>query len=77
MELYDLAAAPSEAKDLAATKSDVLAKLAELAAKAHEPSRKALSPHGTATSANRRAKFGKQDESKARSQKKAKGKAKE
>jgi arylsulfatase A-like enzyme len=61
-ELYDLAADPSESKDLAKAKPDVLAKLTALAEKAHEPVRE-----GTFTGTDRhkrdqRAKFGRHDD---------------
>ncbi len=61
-ELYDLASDPSESRDLAAAKSDVLAKLTALAAKAHEPVREGTFASTDRHERDRRAKFGKQDD---------------
>lgn len=61
-ELYDLAADPSEAKDLAATRPDVLAKLTTLATQASEPVREGTFTRTDRHERDRRAKFGKQDE---------------
>jgi arylsulfatase A-like enzyme len=76
-ELYDLASDPSESKDLAAAKPDVLAKLTALAAKAHEPVREGTFASTSLHERDRRAKFGKHDEAEASElQPKAKGKGK-
>jgi arylsulfatase A-like enzyme len=76
-ELYDLATDPSESKDLAAAKPDVLAKLTALAAKAHEPVREGTFASTALHERDRRAKFGKHDEATAPElQPKAKGKGK-
>jgi arylsulfatase A-like enzyme len=61
-ELYDLAADPAESKDLAAAKPDVLAKLTALAEKAHEPIREGTFTRTDRHERDRRAKFGKQDD---------------
>ncbi len=74
-ELYDLATDPSESKDLAATKPDILAKLTALATKAHEPVREGTFSRTDRHERDRRAKFGKQDEPERAEPKKAKGKA--
>jgi arylsulfatase A-like enzyme len=76
-ELYDLAIDPSESKDLAAGKPDVLAKLTALAAKAHEPVREGTFASTDLHERDRRAKFGKHDQAEAPElQPKAKKKAK-
>jgi arylsulfatase A-like enzyme len=75
-ELYDLATDPSEAKDLAAAKPNVLAKLTALAAKAHEPVREGTFARTDRHERDRRAKFGKQDQPEASEPPKGKGKAK-
>lgn len=61
-ELYDLATDPSESKDLAAAKPDVLAKLTALAEKAHEPAREGTFSRTDRHERDRRAKYGKQDD---------------
>ena len=61
-ELYDLATDPSEAKDVAATHPDILAKLTALAAQAHEPTREGSFTKTDRHERDRRAKFGKQDD---------------
>lgn len=61
-QLYDLATDPSESKDLAATKPDVLAKLTALAEKAHEPVREGTFTRSDRHERDRRAKFGRQDD---------------
>jgi arylsulfatase A-like enzyme len=76
-ELYDLATDPSEARNLATSKPDVLAKLTALAAKAHEPVREGTFARNDRHERDRRAKFGKQDDPTASdSQPKGKGKGK-
>ena len=74
-ELYDLTTDPSESKDLAATKVDVLANLTALATKAHEPVHEGTFSRTDRHERDRRAKFGKQDEPESAAPKKAKGKA--
>ncbi len=61
-ELYDLAADPSESKDVAAAHSSILGKLTDLAAKAHQPVREGAFASTDLHERDRRAKFGKQDE---------------
>jgi arylsulfatase A-like enzyme len=61
-ELYDLASDPSESKDLAAEKPDILAKLTALATKAHEPVREGTFTSTDRHERDRRAKFGKQED---------------
>jgi hypothetical protein len=61
-ELYDLAADPSESKDLAAAQPQKLASLVALAAKAHEPVREGTFSTVEHHQRDRRAKFGKQDD---------------
>ncbi|MCB1079601.1 MAG: arylsulfatase, partial [Verrucomicrobiae bacterium] len=61
-ELYDLATDPSESKDLAAAKPDVLAKLTALAEKAHEPAREGTFSRTDRHERDRRAKYGQQDD---------------
>jgi arylsulfatase A-like enzyme len=61
-ELYDLATDPSESKDLANGKPDVLAGLTALAAKAHEPVREGTFASTVRHERDRRAKFGKHDD---------------
>lgn len=73
LELYDLASDPSESKDIAKTKPDVLAKLTALADKAHEPVREGTFVTTERHERDRRAKMGKQDEPEPP---KAKGKSK-
>jgi len=62
-ELYDLSMDPAESNDVAASKPDILAKLTALAAKAHEPVREGSFSNTDLHERDRRAKFGKQDES--------------
>ena len=61
-ELYDVATDPAESKDLAAAKPDVLAQLTALAEKAHEPIREGTFTRTDRHERDRRAKFGKQDD---------------
>ena len=61
-ELYDLSADPSESRDLAAAKPEILERLTALAAKAHEPVREGTFTDTLRHERDRRAKFGKQDE---------------
>ncbi len=61
-ELYDLSADPSESRDLAAMKPEILKRLTALAAKAHEPVREGTFTSTERHERDRRAKFGKQDE---------------
>ena len=61
-ELYDLSTDPSESRDLAAAKPEILEKLTALAAKAHEPVREGTFTTTVRHERDRRAKFGKQDE---------------
>jgi arylsulfatase A-like enzyme len=61
-ELYDLAADPSEAKDLAAQQREKLASLVTLAEQAHEPVREGTFSSTDRHERDRRAKFGKQDD---------------
>jgi len=61
-ELYDLSTDPSESKDLSTAQPAVLAKLTELATKAHEPVREGTFASTDRHERDRRAKFGKQDE---------------
>lgn len=76
-ELYDLSTDPSEAKDLAVSRPEILGKLTALAAQAHEPVREGTFSSTARHERDRRAKFGKQDESEAPELKpKAKGKSK-
>ncbi|MDX1946738.1 MAG: arylsulfatase [Pirellulaceae bacterium] len=63
-ELYDLATHPSEAHNVAATQSEVLARMIALAAKAHEPAREGTFARTDRHERDRRAKFGKQDDPK-------------
>lgn len=56
------AADPSESKDLAAAHPDVLNRLAVLAAQAHEPVREGTFARTDRHARDRRAKFGKHDE---------------
>jgi len=60
-ELYDLSMDPSESRNLAATKPDVLAELTALAEEAHEPVREGVFSSTERHERDRRAKFGKQD----------------
>jgi arylsulfatase A-like enzyme len=62
-ELYDLAADPSESQDLAAANPEVLARLTALVAQAHEPAREGTFSRTDRHERDRRAKFGKQDQS--------------
>lgn len=76
-ELYDMAADPSESKDLAAAQPQVLTKLTALAEKAHEPVREGTFASTDRHERDRRAKFGKQDEPEApKAQPKVKAKSK-
>jgi arylsulfatase A-like enzyme len=61
-ELYDLSADPSESRDLAAMKPEILKRLTALAAKAHEPVREGTFTSTERHERDRRAKFGQQDE---------------
>ncbi len=61
-ELYDLSSDPSESKDLAAANPTVVAKLAALADKSHEPVREGTFASTANHERDRRAKFGKQDD---------------
>jgi arylsulfatase A-like enzyme len=61
-ELYDVSNDPSESKDLASSRPEILAKLTELAAKAHEPVREGTFTTIARHERDRRAKFGKHDE---------------
>lgn len=61
-ELYDLAEDPSESRDLAAAQPAVLSQLTELAANAHAPVREGTFTTTGMHERDRRAKFGKQDE---------------
>jgi arylsulfatase A-like enzyme len=61
-ELYDLASDPSEAKDLADSQPEILARLTELAAAAHEPVREGTFATTVRHERDRRAKFGRHDE---------------
>ncbi len=61
-ELYDLASDPSESRDLAQQKPDVLAKLKTLASQAHEPAREGTFSRTDRHERDRRAKFGKHDD---------------
>lgn len=61
-ELYDLSSDPSESKNLADAQPATLAKLTELATKAHEPVREGTFASTDNHERDRRAKFGKQDE---------------
>lgn len=61
-ELYDVAADPSESRDLAAAQPTVLDKLTALATAAHEPVREGTFASTDLHERDRRAKFGKQDD---------------
>ncbi|MCP5520442.1 MAG: sulfatase-like hydrolase/transferase [Verrucomicrobiales bacterium] len=61
-ELYDLATDPGESKDLASERPEIAARLAALAASAHEPVREGTFSRTDRHERDRRAKFGKQDE---------------
>ncbi|MDA1277452.1 MAG: arylsulfatase [Verrucomicrobia bacterium] len=61
-ELYDIATDPSEAKNLAEAESHVLAKLTELAKKAHDPVREGTFTSPDRHERDRRAKFGRHDQ---------------
>ncbi len=61
-ELYDLATDPSESKNIAQAKPDVLGKLTALAEKAHEPAREGTFTSTVLHERDRRAKVGKQDD---------------
>jgi arylsulfatase A-like enzyme len=61
-ELYDLSADPSESNDVAAQHAGVLAKLTALAAAAHEPAVEGTFLTTQRHERDRRAKFGKQDD---------------
>lgn len=64
-ELYDLAADPSESKDLAKEKPEIAAKLADLAEKAHVPAVEGTFSRTDRHERDRRAKTGQQDNPKA------------
>lgn len=64
-ELYDLAADPSESKDLAKEKPEIAAKLADLAEKAHAPAVEGTFSRTDRHERDRRAKTGQQDNPKA------------
>jgi arylsulfatase A-like enzyme len=74
-ELYDLAADPSESKDIAKTNPGMLAQLTALAEKAHEPVREGTFTRTDRHQRDQRAKFGQQDEA-AAPEGKAKGRKK-
>ncbi len=74
-ELYDLSTDPSESKDLAAAKPEMLNRLTSLAAKAHEPVREGSFAGNDLHQRDRRAKFGKHDQAEAQ-ELNPKGKAK-
>lgn len=61
-ELYDVSTDPSESRNLATAKPEMLEKLAALAEKAHEPVREGTFTTTERHERDRRAKFGKQDE---------------
>jgi len=61
-ELYDLSTDPSESKDLATARPEILGKLTALAEEAHEPVREGIFTTTVRHERDRRAKFGKQDE---------------
>jgi arylsulfatase A-like enzyme len=61
-ELYDLSTDPSESNDLAAQHPDVLAKLKDLAAAAHEPAVEGTFSTTERHERDRRAKYGKHDD---------------
>ena len=61
-ELYDLASDPSESKDLASAKPDILSKLSALATAAHEPVREGNFIRTDLNERDRRSKYGKQDD---------------
>lgn len=61
-ELYDLATDPSETKDLSSAEPNVLAKLVALTEQAHEPVREGTFATMERHERDRRAKYGKQDD---------------
>jgi len=61
-QLYELGTDPSESRDVAAEKPDVLSRLVDLAAKAHEPVRPGTFSDRDRHERDRRAKFGKHDD---------------
>lgn len=61
-ELYDLASDPSESRNLAREKPDILTRLTTTATKAHEPAREGTFSRTDRHERDRRAKFGKEDE---------------
>ncbi|MCA9043595.1 MAG: discoidin domain-containing protein, partial [Planctomycetaceae bacterium] len=61
-ELYDLSTDPGETKDISAEHGDVLKELVRLAEEAHEPVREGTFSRGDRHERDRRAKFGKHDE---------------
>jgi len=61
-ELYDVAADPSESKDLAASEPTVLARLTSLAAAAHQPVREGTFADTALHERDRRSKYGKHDD---------------
>jgi arylsulfatase A-like enzyme len=61
-ELYDLAADPGEARDLASANPTIVARLSALAEKAHTPVQEGTFVTTARHERDRRAKFGKQDD---------------
>jgi arylsulfatase A-like enzyme len=61
-QLYDLTSDPSESKDLAGAEPETLARLTALAEQAHEPVREGTFASTDRHERDRRAKFGKQDD---------------
>jgi arylsulfatase A-like enzyme len=73
-ELYDLSVDPSESRDLAAAKPEILARLTRLAEKAHQPVREGTFTTTDRHERDRRAKFGQQDDPTATPKRKGKKK---
>ncbi len=71
-ELYDLSSDPSESKDLSGTKPEKVAELARLASEAHQPAVEGTFARTDRHERDRRAKFGKQDDTSTPEQPKAK-----